>query len=205
MGTRVREVHTRASSHSSSTTTSWKALTCPEAAVAMETACLELSPVLETGLCEWTLCSGSPCLWHHRWVRKKRNGSTWAADMPRWLTWPFTPDDVMSPDRRRWNQKKKELHDEAGISIRGWKMTKGPELIAIGDVNVDHCQPSSRRLSPLSSCFKSTSIHPKVKLIMTLKCLLITAAAPSSVPWPQDHWPAAKGGNQCSLTRTLQL
>lgn len=54
-------------------------------------------------------------------------------------------------------------------------MTKRPELIAIGDVNVYHRQPSSRRLSPLSSCFKSTSIHPKVKLIMTLKGLLITA------------------------------
>lgn len=62
---------------------------------------------------------------------KKRNGSTWAADMPRWLTWPFTPDDVMSPDRRRWNQNKKELHDEAGISIRGWAMTKRAELIAM--------------------------------------------------------------------------
>lgn len=27
----------------------------------------------------------------------------------------------------------------------------------------------------------------------------------SAAPWPQDYWPAVKGGNQCSLTRTLQL
>lgn len=86
-----------------------------------------------------------------------------------------------------------------------WRKGLSSCMETLGDVSVYHCQPSSRHLSPLSSCFKSTSIHPKVKFIMTRKCLLITAPDPSSVSWPQECWPAVKGGNQCSLTRTLQL
>lgn len=108
---------------------------------------------------------------------EKRNGSTWAADMPRWLTWPFTPGDVMSSDRTRWNQNMNELHDEAGISIRGPKTMKRAELIApekVGDINIYHFWLSSRRVSPLSSLFKH--ITRKVKVFTTLTYVIITVS-----------------------------
>lgn len=56
--------------------TTRRGLTCLEALVAMETACLVLGPrVGRRALCEWTLCSGSLWLWHHLGWKS----STWAA------------------------------------------------------------------------------------------------------------------------------
>lgn len=100
--TRVREVHAHASSHSSSTTTSRKALACPEAAVAMETACLERSlfPCWEQASVNEP-CVQEVCLWRHRWVRKRGRAARGLADMPRWLTWPLAPHDVMGSDGTR--------------------------------------------------------------------------------------------------------
>lgn len=108
--------------------TTRRGLTCyPEAAVAMEIACLVFGPFSGGGLCEWTLCSGSLWIWHHHgWKR-----STWASlheasaahsrtDMPGWLMCPLALYGVMSLECIQINcvkSVKNEIHDEHGISF----------------------------------------------------------------------------------------